>query len=306
MYNEDQKRRYMDNCRGNYAEEYIVSLVSIFNKSEEFERLFNKDICNFSHENISDYYSYVRYSDEYVYSSMNSRFKNYVEWCISQNLVLDGCNHFTEFTLDDFKRYINVRLEAQKFMTDEEYERICGTIINKRDEFLFRCLYEFGKSDNYQEILCLELKDIDMERHEAHLTTGRVVNVSGKLIQTAKIANDELEYFTLGKTKRLDRVPTIFKRARGYSGNGEDAPDYGNKIIARVVKTIVSQGGGYRGINPAAVAVSGQMSMIRKRSKELGISPADYVLGYFDELRNQYNLTPDVPRKFLKKYGSYL
>lgn len=307
MYNEEQKRRYMDFCQGNYSDDYITSLISIFNKSAEFEQLFNKDICEFSRENISDYYAYIRYSDEYVYSSVNSRLKNYAEWCISENLVPDGCNHFAEFTLLDFGRYINVRLEAQKYMSDEEYERICGTIANKRDEFLFRCLYEFGKSENYCEILELKLEDIDMASRKAFLPTGRVVTLSERLVIVARIANDELEYFTPNKTKRMDRVPTIFKKVRGYSGTGEEvAPDFGNKLVARVVKSIVSTGGGYHGINPASVAMSGQMSMIRRRSRELGIAPRDYVLKYFSELQEQYNLTPNDPRKFLKKYEPYL
>lgn len=310
LYNEEQKERYLSEVKDNYAPDVIVNIRSLFNRVSEFEETLEKDVCNFSREEISNMYSLLMYSSKYVYSSVNSRLRAYVEWCLSQMLVNDGCNHFQEFSLDDFDKYINKRILANKYMDRETYEHILDGIPNPRDKFLIMCLYEFGKSQNFEDIFGMKIEDIDQEKGVIHLRSGRTVKVSKELIATAIETNNDPHYLMPGRGvyRNLLDSPYIFKRAK-TSGDEIENIDNNNqnvKFVARLIKGLVEYVGENRGINATAIAESGQFEWIHHRAKELGITEKEYVLNHFDDLTSQYKTSPNNPKSYWNKYETYL
>lgn len=307
MYNEERKLRFLSECETKYSDEYVTGFRSLFNKTQDFEEMFGKDVADFSREDISNFYSVTYYSDAYTYSNINARLGSYCSWCIEQSLVLDGCNHYREFVIADFYKYINIRLERKKYFDRDEYNKFLASIVNARDKFLVMCIYEFGKSDNFEEIFKLKMEDI--KGNTATLVTGREVHLSDELIAVAHRADQEHLYITLTGDRERELIPSeyIFKKSVTSPGKGESIdPNYGNKLVARLLSSIVGYYGGYEGINASSLALSGQIDMIHRESARLGISCEEYITTHFDELKKQYVVSPDYPRKFYRKYRAYL
>lgn len=307
MFNEAQKQRYIEDIQGKYAPEYLTNLRSLFNKTEKIESVFGKDLCEFSHEDISNLYSFITYSDEYIYSNANSRLSAYCEWCLNQSLVTDGCNHYKEFVFNDFTAYVDKSLEKRKFLDRGQLYRLLDDVANYRDKFLMLAIFELGKSDHYEEILSMKLEDIDEEKLEVRLCTGRVAKVTPKFVEIAKEAAKEEKYFFIISEICRVYAPSeyIFKRvAGGAAEKGDKSID--NKLIAKIIKSNVDLHGRYIGISAASLAVSGQFEMIRDMAKNLGIPKEEVILKHFDELKAQYRMSPDNARTYLKKYGAYL
>jgi len=307
MYNAEQKQRYLDLCETKYSPTYVTNLMSAFIRVAPFEELFGRDCAEFSNREIGDFYSALCYSNEFVYKTLNSRLSGYTEWCNQQLLVPDGCNHYSEFTSKDFSMYINKVLESKRYIDEIEFYEVVERIVNPRDQFLMLCLFEFGKTSHYDEIMQMKLSDIDQKNLTISLCTGRVVKVSSKLVSVAVEADIELEYLLVvsGKKKRLGASEYIFKKATNANQYSND-PLHNNKIVAKILKQIADNYNLYKGINSTSIAVSGQIAMITRRAEKLGISKEQYVMNHFDELRAQYNMSPNIPYMYLQKYGAYL
>ena len=305
MYNEQRKIDYLKSLEGERTDDYLQTVISVFNKTEPYEEMYEKDLCDFSHEEISSMYSTFGYANVTIYNTFNYNAKKYVEWCDKHLLIKDYVNHFCEFGVADFEKYVDVRLEAKRYLTYEEFEELVRGIVNARDQFLFRCLYEFGKSKNYVEIMNMKIGDIDERNCVIKLCTGRVVSVSRKLVEVAREADEELTYYLRLSLMERTLQPSeyIFKT---LGGTREGINNSAIKYISRIIKLNLDDLGGYDKISTATIAVSGQFNMIRRRSSELGISKKDYVFGHFDELRRQYLMTPNTPKMFYQKYEAYL
>ena len=305
MYNEERKTEFLKSIVDQHSDEYLLTINSVFNKTEKFEEMFEKDLCDFSHEEIATMYSMFSYGSVLIYNTFNCNAKKYVAWCDEHMLIKDYINHFSEFGVRDYERYVDTRLESKKYLSRDDFEIMVQSLPNVRDQFLFRSLYEFGKSKNYVEITNMKLEDIDIKNQKVKLCTGRVVNVSRQFIETAILANNEMTYYFLvsGKERTFIESEYIFKIV---GSTREAINENAVKFISRVIKHNLDLLGGFSKISSASLAVSGQLNMITERSKELGISKKDYIFNHFDELRHQYIMTPNNPKGFYGKYEAYL
>lgn len=305
MYNEERKVEFLKSIEKEHSDDYLTCMSSLFNKTEQYEEMFEKDVCDFSHEEIATMYSMFSYASTMIYNTFNCNVKKYVAWCGEHMLIKDYINHFNEFGMSDYERYVDTRLESKKYLSESEFESMVQALPNVRDQFLFRCLYEFGKSKNYVEIINMQMKDINIEKQKAKLCTGRIVDVSRRFIETAILANNEMTYYFIvsSKTRTFVDDDYIFKIVGSTREALNKTPV---KFISRVIKNNLDVLDGFSKISPASLAVSGQFSMIKKRSAELGISKKDYIFNCFDELRHQYIMTPNTPKMFYQKYEAYL
>ena len=94
MYNKERKIAYLKSLEGITVDDYIVSITSLFNKTEKYEELFGKDLCDFSHQDIASMYSMFEYGSVDIYSGVNSNLKKYTAWCMNQMIVKDFTNHY--------------------------------------------------------------------------------------------------------------------------------------------------------------------------------------------------------------------
>ena len=312
-YNDEQKQRFLDESAAlnRYTPENIINFRSLFKKVSEYEILFGKDVSCFTREDISNMYSAFKYGNTFTYNGQNSKLSAYTEWCVSNALVPDGCNHFREFSMSDYKNYINERVQRNQYLTKDDVIAFVETITNPRDQFFVLSLFEFGKSPNYDEIFELKMSDVEIENHKANLITGRVVTVSDLWIRIAQDADETLVYTQPISGIERTMLPDehIFKKVptggaileRGMQGDSN-----GTKYAARLIKQLIDRGGINKGINASSIVVSGQFDMIARLAAKYGITKEEVIKKHFDELKAQYNLSPNEPGRYFNRFGAYL
>ena len=94
MYNKEIKQRWID-----LKNENTISCLNYYankmNNTEEYEKLFNKDLCNFTVSEILDMYRAMDfYSANTIYIT-NKIYADYTDWCINEGLVADSQNHYS-------------------------------------------------------------------------------------------------------------------------------------------------------------------------------------------------------------------
>lgn len=288
LYNEGIKKRFINwYIKEKQTSEYYIRRV--FSMTAPFEKMYGHDLFDFNATEIANMYQTMLFKTYGVLLNYHSIWRNYVTWSIQQNMVKDNINHFYdgafELATGALAKFIPSFFLEKNVITDEvlrEWEDSCPNMV---DAFLLRALYEGIKGKDYVELLKLELKDIDTKNNIAHLCTGRTVKVSNRLIDLAKEADLEQEYYpvvpdddsaTLRKTYPYKKdETTIFKN---YPNAQDDADIFtqGRRIQARI-KRMFAYLGVNRMMSVSLLQVSGEIDFINKAATNLNISGEDFI-----------------------------
>ena len=306
MYNEKQKTRYLDHISPAHPKKYIENITSAFNKTAPFEIRLEKDLCDFSAYDIQNMYSQLSYNSKYTLATFHSYLKSYVTWCEENFIIKDGINHFMEYTISALDAYVDKQYEKRKYITREDLNKMLMALINPRDAFIFICLFEFGKSAAYKEIMELKLSDLDGENLTANLCTGRKVKISRRLYEVAVDADKEIAVYPINGTDVLRKMVYKYRTDYIVKFYMSDASDNALKFIPKLIKDNVRSMGAYSGISSNTLVLSGQIDMIKRRSSELGITPKEYILNYLYEIEDQYGDIKKNPLTYYHRVEDYL
>ena len=104
LFNEEQKLKYIDTKIISMANEEIAKkdLMNLFYRLASIERELNKDVCDFSHQEITDnMYKLFCTSTGYQMTIISS-LRSYVSWCIENGYSHDKENRFVGMLPSDF------------------------------------------------------------------------------------------------------------------------------------------------------------------------------------------------------------
>ena len=303
MYNEDIKRRYIEIKE----RETILPtkyFETLFSNTEQYEKEYNKDICNFSLYEIKDFYKMYNTASISVLNTMNSHLGMYTQWCINEGFVIDGQNHFLELSSLDLKSYLNIAKINSSVITKDDIIKWCKLLDNARDKFILLSLFEFGRSQNYTDIIHARLCDID--GNNIRLYSGRTVVISDELKKFAIESSAAEEYNSSRMTKINILVDdgSIIKKFTNTDNDDEYLS--GRRIYNTVIKSLKTVNA--NNININNIVNSGILSMVLRRSKELNLDPVEYLNSdYISEIENQYNvLRSSFKVNFIMTYADYL
>ena len=304
MYNYAQKSRFINfkTSESSYTEEM---LSVIFRRTEEFEIEYNKDICNFSVNEIIDMYKQMNIVSVDRLKSYHCILNFYAVWCLNERLINDNQNHFSEISGSILNNFTNKFALNSKIITREQLLQIISQIVNPRDQFTMIALFEVGKSKDFQELINLEMADI--KNNEILFPSGRKAKVSDKFIEYAAKANETLEYIgPAGKVVPLIENGKIIKKSKN-TYNDSDFNE--GRRIYYSLKRIVDLLGLSKWITPNALVESGKIHMIKELAKQHNITPEEVVMrvDLLAEVENQYSCFMHKSRQsFIKKYKEYL
>lgn len=312
MYNSLQKERYI----AEKESETILPtgfLDRMFRKTEPEEENLGKDVSQFTTAEILNLYKIINFRS--IDSLVNYHFQlsNYGNWCLQQNLVLDGINHFNELNVDILNTCINKTALESSIIDGEKLLEIVSRLKNPRDKFVLMMLFETGKSKNQENLFKAKLSDIDEEAGTMKLFDGRVVNVSRQLINIAKSAASEDDYYL------YDPSPNLRKETRPLVDSGtiykETSLAVNTDPIPRMARlnngmntALTSLGYKKKWIKLNAFAESGIISAIKELMEENDMT-AEQVLKDRDlrnEINNQHNANIRSVATFLRKYQDVL
>ncbi len=158
MYNAERKETYFAELeKRNPGSSMVVKYI--FNTVSQAEELFEKDICDFTLDEINKVLGMFNAMSSNSLSKNFSILKKYCDWCCYNKLSVDNINHFTEFDTSNLSLYVNKYLSA--LISREDLCSLCKDMFNASDRFLSLALFEGVYEDSIGELLMLTLKNID-------------------------------------------------------------------------------------------------------------------------------------------------
>ena len=304
MYNAEIKFRFIEEKESETTlpKNYLNRL---FNHTESFEERLEKDVSNFTFNEITDMYKAMRIFSLSMISVYNSLLSGYTQWSLEQNLVKDSQNHFLELNFDTFDNCVNKLMLDKKIISKETVLEWTEEFANPCDSFAVLALFEGIKGQNFCELTKIKWSDFD--GNTVHLYTGRTITVSDTLVKFARAASEEQFYYSVTNTMSR-RV--AFKNEnliiKNYP-NVEDSIDEfqeGRRIYRKFYRLFSYLEMPWLRIND--ITDSGKIDYINTRSKELGISAKEFLYSpYIEEVNTKFDCKI-VQTLFLRKFSKYL
>ncbi len=305
MYNENQKQRFIEyKIKNGTTERKIIEYP--FDAVCDFEEEKQKDICNFTVNEIFDVYRILNASLNTLIT-INCSLSTYTQWALQEGLVLDNQNHFKVFDYNELLKCVNVNIMDKQIFSREEFISFIEKLNNPRDKFIMLALFEFGSGTNfYKDIYSVRMSDIDVQNQTIKLS-NRTVKISKKLIEIAQESDETLKYFY--------DCPATNRESRSLIDNGTIIKTFSMKnmsdrnrgaTVYNALKKIFSMLGLYKIINAKVIEESGKLDMIKRKSNELNISAIDYLIQHREDIEFQYDCPRIVIKRYVNKYKDYL
>lgn len=306
MYNEEQKKRYLAQCK--YEDDTKTLITSIFNRLEKNENFYEKDVCQFIRPEVVDLLksfnskSPLRLQGDCIY------LKDYYDWCIIEGLADNVVNPFDQSEIMDIiDELIPKEMLNQKFFTKEDLlADIFSNVPDPCNQFLPYAIFSGVKGDKYVELINLRIEDLDKEAKTLKLITGRTIEVDDIFIKLMVAANNSDEYFKDGipkdntrKNNEYCKTGYIF-RVCNTSKDGDGIVSYG--FISIRLLFITSQCDN-KFISASTLYKNGLVNHVKKRYAEQNISLKDAILAQDHGKKYTYDSDTD---KYIHEFGSIM
>lgn len=294
MYNADVKQRWI-----NVKEENTISSDNYYgnkmDNAEPYEKLFNKDLCNFTVSEILDMYKGMNfYSPNTIYIT-NKLYADYTDWCINEGLVADSQNHYLLITREMTIDCVNVSAMKSRVVSRETVIDWCNQAWNAADRFLILGLFEGIKGNRYVDFTDTKIQDV--EGNTIHLASGRTLEFSDKLISYAYASHDENQWIYYGSeaVSPLAAGDEIMRQvARAVSNTDQNK---WHRIFMRS-KRLFDYLGILGVVSMNAIRISGAIDYINRNAKEEGVNAKTYIENHKEEIEYRY-------MKMYKFYETY-
>lgn len=265
MYNSEQKQNYLRYKA--YETDHTNTIECRFEEIASYEEELQKDLCDFTHRDIEAYYIRVNHKNVAILANMNSAYKGYTHWCITNGLTLGNVNYYEDFSTEVLNKYVNSLLKEASYISREELLIEISRLPNPRDQFALLAIFEYGKSKNLMDVGLANIYGLDGNRFT--LPSGRTVDISNKLREIIIEANAAQKYFANKDERVLFEDGTLIKATRQSAYT--DAKNVGvkvSKIIKRALGIM-----GYEGIlSVHALSEAGKLHMIKTLMKKYDMS----------------------------------
>ena len=223
MYNEDRKQRFYEFKLKTVAS--VTPLVPRFKRVAPFEHMYQKDLCDFNLNEITEMYKLFKFTTLESIIVVNNTLTQYTDWCVNGNLVLNGQNIYATITPDMLAALLNktllnhqivsrdtiltwieaLILTAQKSNMTMELTYPYGTKSKLMDDGTIIKRSHIVKDDPHclgrqmYNSLAAALKSIDVS-----YMTAEKINISGQIHMT----NELIRKYNSNKNKILYDVET--------------------------------------------------------------------------------------------------
>lgn len=290
----------------------VANLSVSFGKAEFYEEMLGRDLCNFSTNEIIEFYKIVNTPSLEYLIVLNSNFALYTDFCIGNGLVTDSQNHYREFSTENLLPYVNTSLLEKKILTREEVLNLAesAAAINPSEGFVILALFEgiCGRA-------CSELYDARLEQIEGnqmHLSSGRTVVISDELkalaVRSAETYHVQF-YMKDGSTREAeyDQYDDGIIKKRKREGFSERTDAAVRQQITRRLNRALNYNGKNE-LSAKSLIMSGVIDYINRQLDENpNLEAKEVVVRSASAVRNQYQFDLNkVVARFLLKYKEFL
>jgi len=170
----DYKLEFLDTLKNSTRKFYSY----ILKLADEYEKEIEKPIYNFSISD-RDEMLIVKYKNKNTFSfqSTLSPLKNYIDFCISKNLVKHFENRFSAVLPNDYRNYINIQAMENSYISKTKVRELENLLVNEQDKLIIELL-SWGvrgrteKGNTLEELINLKVSDIKYEEKLIYLTNN--------------------------------------------------------------------------------------------------------------------------------------
>ena len=203
----------------------------VFEKSKIIEEKYQKDLSNFTTEQILEFYKYLDINSLESLMIYNINLIKYGNWALGESIIIDGQNHFCEVDNEKLVTCIN-ELGVDKSIVDlQGLKKLMMKLPNYQDKFIFFCLFEGIKGKDFSDIYTLKMSNIN---GTTVTLKDRAVEVDGDFEAIASIADKETTYITTTQ-KIIKLMDSDYIVKEKFNSRGADP---GRAIYATIVRGI--------------------------------------------------------------------
>ena len=263
-YNEALKERYLT-YRESQNLQIRRAMRPIFTYTKPFEERWEKDCSCFTRAEIGEMYSTLIAHSWASLIQMTSQLAIYTTWCMSQNLVTDNQNHYSELSKEDLKQYISSALKDSLVLSRKDLEEIIKDFPNVSDQFLAIAIFEGWGGLEFSDFYQMSMDNFDFK--ENILTSnGRTMETSSLLRDLAEASSEEYDKYShegmLKRGYKKDDVSII----KDASNAGESSIARNQRKIYMRLYALEEEYGKALGYN--ALRNSGRIDLVNKFLKE--------------------------------------
>ena len=229
MYNEERKRAFLEEQYPSESSRDI--LAYLFYKSRITEEELNKDLHDFSRDELINFFHNLDPKNETSARTNGSVIYSYINWASENRYRVVTDNPLLGIPSSWYDQFIGERkLYISKDKLDEIVRPDC--IVNAQDSAILQLLFEGVSGTRLSELLNLKQGDIDWDNNLLHLVDDKYgkrekpLKVSDKCMELLKKAIDEETYFSKngtveGKKSEISLVKNVYVlrniKVGGYS-----------------------------------------------------------------------------------------
>jgi len=305
FYNEKIKLMYLEEKASLLQPLSISNLVNYFERAKDFEEIADCDLCNFTPNQIINFYKSLSLSSVQTLIVINTQLKNYTLWCMNKNMVITGMNPYEEITRKTLLDCVNSIDKNTRIITRETLESSLQAEISACDKFLLLATFEGIRGSKMKEQTHLRLKDIDKKTLECKLSTGRKVKFSEQLYKYAKESAKETEYITLSAIRKTKPLMECGDMVIKPSINARNDGPVSNHVMIMKMKRLVNFLDLPPNMNLNSLYESGRIDFINRESKKMGLSSKDYLFNYEDMIMQKYPSKIQAKKIYLEEYKDF-
>lgn len=297
MFNDAQKQRFIN------IDESIVrsTLIGLFGKAEMLETMYDKDLYNFTEEQGIEFLKCLRSTSIESLGVQLSMIIRYVDWALSENLVIDGVNHFREITKEQRDTCISARA-ADKYYTLSEIKEMCWKLSDNpvNQYVLLAPWYGIGAKER-EEIERVGLENLNKDN--LLIIGGRTIFVDEYFIDIFTKSCNTYVYYSNSLTRDMIGAGAWKQCTNTRGGNFKTKI---NSKYLRISKIVGKE------LNYNVIKFSAMLHHVRRRAEMNAINNREFVFSNdMIEILDMYEFRTslsDAQRKstFWYKFGIYL
>jgi len=300
IFNEDIKRRFIDETYDNEGTKKIVEYVFYYAYGNEVP--LGKDLYNFTLDEIGDVIANGRPKSTNVAATRGNIIYQYIDWAIKNNLRTSNIHPMQELDREWYGQFIDKNIK--QFISKMELDEIENQLVNAQDRVVLRLLWLGVSGKEYNELRNLRLSDIsDGRLHLNDADVSRVISLDDETyaedtMSLLRKANGEFEYENKNgtveaerwsKSKLIDSEFIVKNVARGRAKAGEPVTQF---VIMNRIK-MIAELFGLPDLTPKSITRSGMIYMAHQILEEKRAKGLVAELEYedFEKIGIRYNLS---------------
>lgn len=303
-FNKEVKEWYLSEVKSTFKQATMKSIESLFRKTAPYEFELNKDICNFTTENI---YTMMKRFNSASVNSLDKYTKLlglYVQWCNQHNMVIDAQNHFLEIKEEQLALCTNIIKKQRKVLTRQQILEL-ATRLQAMDAMVLLAFFEGFEGYQFSEIRNLRYRDFNDDGYIYYLETKRK-KYSAELKEYAR-QSMVAGYYSKSNWKGKAKVYPVFSNYddgcyKITEGSEWDANDF---MLRKRIYTQISEIANQLNmpyINMSDIKMSGLFEQLKARAKEHNVDITELItFKKIEDIEMQYDYDDNTLYNVIRK-----